>query len=214
MMYAPAKKLSRVNADLQQAMAAGERIFEILDSHNEVDGTRRRGRRCRPSPAGSSSATCSSAYGGAETPATLDGVSFTVGAGQMLAIVGPQRRRQDDARQPDSALLRRDRRRDPRGRPRHARRDAGLAAVADRHRHAGDRAVRRHDRRQHRLRPAGRDARRDRGGGARRARPRVHRQAARPRLRHDDRRARSAAVGRAAAAALRSRGRSCAIRRS
>src|SRR5688572_21083207 len=36
MMYAPAKKLSRVNADLQQAMAASERIFEILDSHNEV----------------------------------------------------------------------------------------------------------------------------------------------------------------------------------
>src|SRR5919106_1128727 len=36
MMYAPAKKLSRVNADLQQAMAAAERIFEILDSHNEV----------------------------------------------------------------------------------------------------------------------------------------------------------------------------------
>src|SRR3972149_9409192 len=36
MMYAPAKKLSRVNADLQQAMAAGERIFEILDLHNVV----------------------------------------------------------------------------------------------------------------------------------------------------------------------------------
>src|SRR5687768_6561452 len=36
MMYAPAKKLSRVNADLQQAMAAADRIFEMLDSHNEV----------------------------------------------------------------------------------------------------------------------------------------------------------------------------------
>ena len=36
MMYAPMKKLSRVNASLQQAMAASERIFEILDTHSEV----------------------------------------------------------------------------------------------------------------------------------------------------------------------------------
>ena len=36
MMYAPAKKLSRVNANLQQAIAAAERIFEMLDTHTEV----------------------------------------------------------------------------------------------------------------------------------------------------------------------------------
>ena len=36
MMYGPARKLSRVNADLQQATAAAERIFEILDTHSEV----------------------------------------------------------------------------------------------------------------------------------------------------------------------------------
>jgi transcriptional regulator with XRE-family HTH domain len=36
MMYAPVKKLSRVNASLQQAMAASERIFEVLDTHSEV----------------------------------------------------------------------------------------------------------------------------------------------------------------------------------
>ena len=35
-MYGPAKKLSRVNADLQQAIAASERIFEMLDTHTEV----------------------------------------------------------------------------------------------------------------------------------------------------------------------------------
>jgi ATP-binding cassette, subfamily B, bacterial MsbA len=35
-MYGPAKKLSRVNANLQQASAASERIFEILDLHSEV----------------------------------------------------------------------------------------------------------------------------------------------------------------------------------
>ena len=41
MMYAPAKKLSRVNADLQQATAAAERIFELLDSHDEVQDSPR-----------------------------------------------------------------------------------------------------------------------------------------------------------------------------
>jgi subfamily B ATP-binding cassette protein MsbA len=87
MMYAPAKKLSRVNADLQQAMAASERIFEILDSHNEVVD--------RPGavalPAFRSVVEFRDvrfAYDGATAPATLDGVSFTVQPGQMLAIVG------------------------------------------------------------------------------------------------------------------------------
>src|SRR5215475_3614133 len=36
MMYRPAKKLSRVNANLQQAIAASERIFEMIDTHTEV----------------------------------------------------------------------------------------------------------------------------------------------------------------------------------
>ena len=36
MMYGPARKLSRVNADLQQATAAADRVFEILDTHSEV----------------------------------------------------------------------------------------------------------------------------------------------------------------------------------
>src|SRR5262245_64027685 len=36
MMYGPAKKLSRVNANLQQAIASAERIFEMLDMHSEV----------------------------------------------------------------------------------------------------------------------------------------------------------------------------------
>ena len=36
LMYGPIKKLSRVNANLQQAVAASERIFELLDTHTEV----------------------------------------------------------------------------------------------------------------------------------------------------------------------------------
>ena len=37
MMYAPIKKLSRVNATLQQTIAASERIFEMLDTHTELE---------------------------------------------------------------------------------------------------------------------------------------------------------------------------------
>ena len=47
-MYGPAKKLSRVNANLQQAIAASERIFEMLDTHTEVHEQRRRAARCAP----------------------------------------------------------------------------------------------------------------------------------------------------------------------
>ena len=87
LMYGPAKKLSRVNANLQQAIAASERIFEMLDTHTEVkeqpgaqplapfrerDRVPRRQRSVRrPRPR-----------------RILRDVSFTVHAGQMVAIVG------------------------------------------------------------------------------------------------------------------------------
>ena len=87
MMYGPAKKLSRVNANLQQAIAAAERIFEMLDTHSEVARARRTPLSCRRSATPSSSATCSFSYAGAED-ATLRGVSFAVRGGQTLAIVG------------------------------------------------------------------------------------------------------------------------------
>ncbi len=86
MMYGPAKKLSRVNANLQQAIAASERIFEMLDTHSEV--TERTGAEALP-PFRSTIEfrDVEFAYADADT-ATLRGVSFTVRAGQMLAIVG------------------------------------------------------------------------------------------------------------------------------
>jgi ATP-binding cassette, subfamily B, bacterial MsbA len=39
-MYTPIKRLSRVNATLQGALAAGQRIFEVLDTHQEVQEIR------------------------------------------------------------------------------------------------------------------------------------------------------------------------------
>jgi subfamily B ATP-binding cassette protein MsbA len=85
-MYQPAKKLSRVNADLQQAMAAAERIFDMLDTHNEV--TEKPG--APPLARFSASIEFRDArfsYPLAERP-TLESVSITVRAGQTLAIVG------------------------------------------------------------------------------------------------------------------------------
>jgi subfamily B ATP-binding cassette protein MsbA len=86
MMYAPAKKLSRVNANIQTALAASERIFTILDTHSEVED-----RPGAPPVERFSRAIefrdVQFAYAGAEG-ATLDGVSLTVNAGQMVAIVG------------------------------------------------------------------------------------------------------------------------------
>jgi subfamily B ATP-binding cassette protein MsbA len=86
MMYGPAKKLSRVNANLQQAMAAAERIFEMLDTHSEV--------RERPGAIELPRfrdviefRDVRFTYDGAED-ATLGGVSFNVRGGQTLAIVG------------------------------------------------------------------------------------------------------------------------------
>ncbi len=86
MMYGPAKKLSRVNANLQQAIAASERIFEMLDTHTEVreqpgapDLTPfRRDIEFRDVTFGYDDAA----------GRILRGVSFTVRAGQMVAIVG------------------------------------------------------------------------------------------------------------------------------
>jgi subfamily B ATP-binding cassette protein MsbA len=86
LMYGPAKKLSRVNANLQQAIAASERIFELLDTHSEV----------KEQPGAGPLAAFQHViefkdvgFGYEDGPGRiLRGVSFPVRAGQMLAIVG------------------------------------------------------------------------------------------------------------------------------
>ena len=87
LMYGPAKKLSRVNANLQQALAASQRIFEMLDTHTEVHD--------RP---GASTMTglrerisfraVSFGYADGEGTNILREVSFEVRVGQMVALVG------------------------------------------------------------------------------------------------------------------------------
>jgi len=86
MMYGPAKKLSRVNANLQQAIAASERIFEMMDTHTEV--LEPPGAAVLP-PFQHVIEFRDVAFGYEDTPSRiLRGVSFTVRAGQMVAIVG------------------------------------------------------------------------------------------------------------------------------
>jgi subfamily B ATP-binding cassette protein MsbA len=86
MMYGPAKKLSRVNATLQQAIAASERIFEMLDTHTEVGEPP----DAPPlSPFRRAIEFRDVGFGYEEGPGRiLRNVSFTVRAGQMVAIVG------------------------------------------------------------------------------------------------------------------------------
>ena len=86
MMYGPAKKLSRVNADLQQALAASERIFEMLDAHSEV--VERADAVALPRLQRTIEfRNVHFSYPSADD-ATLGGVTLTVRAGQTLAIVG------------------------------------------------------------------------------------------------------------------------------
>ena len=87
MMYTPIKKLSRVNASIQQAIAAAQRIFELLDTHSEV--------RERPNAAALAPVKdtvefqdVGFAYDDEPGRFTLRHVSFKVRAGQIAALVG------------------------------------------------------------------------------------------------------------------------------
>jgi ATP-binding cassette, subfamily B, bacterial MsbA len=87
LMYGPVKKLSRVNANLQQAMAASERIFELLDLHTEVSEVP----DAKPLPAFRDTIEFRDVvfqYEDGHGRNTLRGVTLSVRAGQMIAIVG------------------------------------------------------------------------------------------------------------------------------
>ena len=86
LMYGPVRKLSRVNANIQQAMAASERVFDMLDTHSEA----RDSHDARPllplrNEISFTGVSFSYADGG---DTVLDEVSFSVRAGQVVAIVG------------------------------------------------------------------------------------------------------------------------------
>src|SRR5262249_4056177 len=85
-MYTPIKRLSRVNATLQAALAAGGRIFHVLDTHQEV----------KESPSavvlprlrhGLAYRDVGFRYSDSEA-SVLRRVSFEAGFGEVVAIVG------------------------------------------------------------------------------------------------------------------------------
>jgi len=87
LMYGPIKKLSRVNASVQQAIAAAERIFEVVDRHTEV----REREDARPLPPFADAIEFRDvvfAYDDAQSRPILRRVTFRVPAGQMVALVG------------------------------------------------------------------------------------------------------------------------------
>jgi subfamily B ATP-binding cassette protein MsbA len=86
LMYGPAKKLSRVSANLQQALAAAERIFEMLDTHTEVS-EQAGAAPLEPFRRAIEFRDVTFEYNELHGRILRD-VSFTVQAGQMIAIVG------------------------------------------------------------------------------------------------------------------------------
>ena len=85
-MYGPIKKLSRVNASLQQAISAAERIFEVLDRHTEVRD-RPGATVLQPFRESVEFREVVFAYDDQARP-ILRGVSCTVSRGQVVALVG------------------------------------------------------------------------------------------------------------------------------
>lgn len=87
LMYGPVKKLSRVNASLQQAIAAAERVFEVLDRHTEV--VEKPGAAAlAPFRRALEFDDVVFAYEDGHGRPILRGVSFTAQSGQMIAVVG------------------------------------------------------------------------------------------------------------------------------
>jgi subfamily B ATP-binding cassette protein MsbA len=87
LMYGPVKKLTRVNANLQQAAAAAERVFELMDAHTEVV-ERPDAIALPPFTQAIEYRDVSFGYEDGHGKLVLSGVSFTVPAGHVVAIVG------------------------------------------------------------------------------------------------------------------------------
>jgi subfamily B ATP-binding cassette protein MsbA len=85
-MYTPVKRLSRVNATLQAALAAGHRVLDVLDRHDEVPEAKEAvvlPRMCEGIEYRRVGFRYADAHG-----SILRNVSFTARSGEVVAIVG------------------------------------------------------------------------------------------------------------------------------
>lgn len=87
LMYQPIKKLTRVNASIQQAIAAAQRVFELLDTHSEVR-ERPGARPIERLRTAVEFRDVGFAYDDEPDRFILKRVNFSVRAGQVAAIVG------------------------------------------------------------------------------------------------------------------------------
>lgn len=86
MAYTPIRRLAGANNTIQQALAAAERVFDVLDLENEQDGNR----GLRELPLLSHSLefrNVTFVYEGTDVPAVKN-ITLTIAAGEVLALVG------------------------------------------------------------------------------------------------------------------------------
>ncbi|GAV19786.1 ATP-binding cassette, subfamily B, bacterial MsbA [Mariprofundus micogutta] len=86
MLYEPVKRLSRANNEVQQGLAAAERIFEVLDEDVAVQDAVHAA-EMKPFAQSIRFENLQLTYPGAEKP-VLDDINFTVHAGEVVALVG------------------------------------------------------------------------------------------------------------------------------
>ena len=170
-LLGPLQGLSNVRIDVMTALVSFERVFEVLDLPSLVAGEARRRRAARATASRLEFDHVAFRYPRAdevslaslETVARIEtrdngevlhDVSFTAEPGQMVALVGPSGRRQDDHHPPGRPAVRRHVRRRARRRPRRPRRHPGVAGGRGRLRHPGRPHVPRHDPRQPASTPA------------------------------------------------------------
>jgi subfamily B ATP-binding cassette protein MsbA len=87
LMYQPIKRLSGANASVQQALAASERIFAVLDMHSEV-ASRPGAPLMAPLARGVEFRDVGFAYPDDPTRFIVRHASFSVAKGQLVALVG------------------------------------------------------------------------------------------------------------------------------
>ncbi len=86
MAYTPIKRLAGANNTIQQALAAAERVFQVLDLPNELDRDRG-GHELQPLTRSLEFRGVSFRYEGSGAPALM-GIHLSVKAGEVLALVG------------------------------------------------------------------------------------------------------------------------------
>jgi len=86
MAYAPVRRLAGANSSIQTAIAAGQRVFEVLKLENEIDEDRGR-KPLRPIAQTVEFQNVSFCYEGNSEPA-LVGVNVKVRFGEVVALVG------------------------------------------------------------------------------------------------------------------------------